>query len=481
VAIVTALPRYRIVARQLADLVRLRTLRPGDRLPSVRRLSRERDVSVATAVAAYLQLEADGLVESRPRSGFFVRGGAERDRAAPPARVGHREAPARVSISPGVAALVHAMQDPTVLALGATVLAPELLPLRALNRTLSAIARSSATAGVSYGAVRGVATLRRQLARRSAAWGTTLDQDSLLVTVGAMEALVLALRAVTAPGDVVAVESPTYFGVLQILDMLALRAREIPCRPEGGLDVDALAAALVRTPIRAVVASPTVHNPLGARMPDEQKQRLVRLLARHDVPLVEDDVYGELAFDDRRPTPAQAFDRSGRVLLCGSISKTLAPGYRVGWLTTGRYGDRIERLKFAQTVATPALPQMAVAEFLASGRYDRHLRRLRRLLAAQVRRFRETAALTFPAGTTLSRPEGGCFLWAELPRGVDSLALQTEALRHRIALAPGPIFSASKGFRNCLRVSCGLPWSPRIERALTIIGELAHRQLGRRS
>ena len=470
-----------MVAQQLADLVRLRTLRPGDRLPSVRRLSRERDVSVATAVAAYLQLEADGVVESRPRSGYFVR----RDAGVDPEAVRHRAlpqgGPARVSISPGMAALVHAMQDSTVLALGATILAPELLPLRALNRMLSALARGSATAGVSYGPVRGVVTLRRQLARRSAAWGTTLHEQSLLITVGAMEALVLALRAVTAPGDVVAVESPSYFGVLQILDMLALRALEIPCRPETGLDVDALAAALGRTPIRAVVASPTVHNPLGARMPDEQKQRLVRLLARHDVPLVEDDVYGDLAFDGTRPTPAQAFDRGGRVMLCGSISKTLAPGYRVGWLTTGRYAERIERLKFAQTVATPALPQMAVAEFLASGRYDRHLRRLRRLLGAQVRRFRETAALTFPAGTTFSQPEGGFFLWAELPRAVDSLSLQTEALRHRIAIAPGPIFSASKGLRNCLRLSCGMPWSRRVERALTTIGELAHAQLRRRA
>ena len=431
---------------------------------------------MATAVAAYLHLEGQGLIEARPRSGYFVRRELSAHSPGGPS-IRPPAGPSWVSVSPGIAALMAAMQDSTVLALGATVPAAELLPLRALNRTLATLARESAEAGAGYGPLAGVTTMRQQLARRSAAWGTNLTEDDFLITVGAMEALGLALRAVTGPGDVVAVESPTYFGLLQIIETLGLRAVEIPCAPERGLDVDRLARVLQRVPVRACVCSPNFHNPTGTRMPDSRKEQLVRLLARHDLPLIEDDIYGDLSFDGARPVPARAFDRAGRVLLCGSVSKTLAPGYRVGWISPGRYRARVEQLKFAQTVASPILPQMAVAEFLGSGRYDRHLRGLRARLAAQVRRASETAAFAFPAGTRFSRPEGGFFLWIELPAEVDSMRLQTEALRARIALAPGPIFSASKGLRNFVRLSCGLPWSRRFETALHTLGALAGRQV----
>ena len=297
-----------------------------------------------------------------------------------------------------------------------------------------------------------------------------------MTTVGATEALNLALGAVTKPGDVIAVESPVYFGLLRLVEYHGLRAIEIPTDPRTGLDLDALDDTIRASPVRAVLASPNFQNPLGARMPDENKERLVKMLARREIPLVEDDVYGDLSFDGTRPRSAKAFDEEGLVLLCGSVSKTLAPGYRVGWVAPGRFQDAVLRLKFAHTVASPSPTQMAIAELLAEGGYDRHLRRLRRTLAAQSDRYREAVVAAFPKGTRVSAPQGGFVLWIELPpSAITAVELQQKALEHGIAIAPGVIFSARQRFGSCLRLSTGHPWSARIERAVTTLGRLASR------
>ncbi len=466
-------PLYSQLARQVEELIQQGTLRPGERLPSVRELARERTVSVATVLAAYQQLEREDHIEVRPKSGHFVR---RRPAATPQIRRARAPlVPARVSVSAGVSGLLASMRDPAVVPLGAATLAPELYAVRELNRTLASIAREVADAGANYEAPPGLLTLRRQLARRSLTWGVPLHEDDFTITVGAMEALHLALRATTRPGQAVAVSSPLYFGLLQLIEEMGLRVLEIPGHPELGMDIDALERALGRTKIGACLAIPSFDNPLGTLMSQEARARLVGLLARHDLPLIEDDIYGDLAWDGSRPVPAKAHDRDGRVLLCGSVSKTLAAGYRVGWIVPGRYHERVQRLKFAQTVASPTLEQMAIAEYLASGRHDRHLRTLRGRLAAQVRTFREAISAAFPRGTRISDPRGGFLLWVELPRGTDALALQMAALDRGVAIAPGPIFSARQRYRSCIRINCGFPWSRRIEQAVSLLGDLAHR------
>ncbi len=465
---------YDQVAADLRALITRGALRPGDRLPSVRKTARDRVVSISTVLAAYLQLENEGLVETRPKSGHFVR---RRDTLPPAHRPRLVAVPSRPSVFEGVRALLDSLRDPAVVPLGSAVPGIDLLPIRALNRTLATLAREATTAGAHYESVAGVATLRRQLARRSATWGAPLPEDEFIPTVGATEALHIALGAVARPGDTVVVASPTYFGVLQLFESMGLRALDVPCSPESGLDLDALESTLRASSARAVVCSPNYDNPLGALMPDDRKERLVRMCARHDVPLVEDDVYGDLGFDGARPRPAKAFDTTGHVLLVGSISKTLAPGYRLGWLVAGRYQRAVEQRKRSTTLATPTLPQMAVAEYLAKGGYDRHLRTMRARLAQQVQRFREEIALRFPAGTRVSQPRGGFVLWVELPRSVDALRLQAEALARGVSIAPGPIFSARGRFGSCVRISCGFPWSTRIETALRLVGDLAATQV----
>ncbi|MEW5741541.1 MAG: PLP-dependent aminotransferase family protein [Myxococcota bacterium] len=462
---------YEQLADDLAGAIRKGSLRPGDRMPSVRGLATQRKVAVATVLQAYVRLEDDGFIEVRPRSGHFVKS-RPTTRVEEPRAPRRNLSPATVSVTPGVRALMESMRDPHVVPLGAAQVSPTLLPIRQLNRRLAAIARELQDVGASYGDTTGVLTLRRQLARRSVDWGLSLHESELVITVGAMEALHLALRAVAKPGDAVAVESPTYFGVLQAVEQLGLKAIEVPSRPRQGLDLDALGEVLKSGPVKAVVAAPNVSNPGGAVMSDEDKERLVRLCARFDVPLIEDDVYGDLAWEGR-PRSALSWDRDGHVLHIGSVSKTLAPGYRIGWIVGGRYQERIERLKYALTVSTPPLLQMAVAEFLASGGYDRHLRRLRRQLQAQVERTRAAVAHSFPAGTRISAPAGGFVLWVELPPGVDAYTLQTRALERGISIAPGPIFSPRERYTNHIRLSCGFPWSDRTAQAIATVGTLA--------
>jgi DNA-binding transcriptional MocR family regulator len=464
---------YERVATHLATLIDLGTLRPGDRLPSVRHLSRQQGVSIATVLSAYLHLENRGLIEARPQSGHYVRSRPPAALLPEPRSPRTCATACRPSVGSLVAKVYGAARYPNIVPFGAAYPSPDLLPTDRLNRTLSVIARTSGGLGVSYDPPPGYPALRRAIARRSVEWGCALSADDLITTVGAMEALTLCLRSVARAGDTVAVESPVYYGVLQLIESLGIKAVEIPALPRVGMDLDVLEETLGRHRIKACVAIPNFSNPLGSLMPDEGKERLVDMLARREIPLIEDDVYGDIHFGDARPRPAKAFDREGLVMLCSSFSKTLAPGYRVGWAAPGRFRDQVEQLKFAQSVATPTLPQMAVADFVENGGYDHHLRQLRRRLASQVERVSEAVAEHFPAGTRATRPAGGFVLWLELPPGVSGLELHARALAAGISVAPGPIFSAKPRFANCIRLSCGYPWSEIMDHAIRTLGRLA--------
>ena len=463
---------YEELANDLARLVSKGTLRPGDRLPSVRQLSDQRGVSVSTVLQAYLLLENRGIVETRPQSGHYVRARRLSLVAEPRTPRGATQA-TRVSVSELIARVYSASRDPRNVLLGGGFMSPELLPTESLNRRLAAVARAAGGAGIAYDPPPGLPALRRAIARRAADYDVALSADDVVTTVGTMEALHLCLRAVARHGDTIVVESPAYYGVLQLIESLGMRVLEVPSNAGTGVDLARLQDALRQHPVRACLLVPTFSNPLGALMPDDAKRELVRMLARHEVPLIEDDIYGDLGFDAARPRPAKAFDRHGLVMLCTSFSKTLAPGYRVGWVAPGRWRDTVERLKFAQTVGTPTLPQMAIADFLENGGYERHLRRLRRALADQVGRVSDAIAEHFPNGTRISRPRGGFLLWVEMPPGKNALDLHDRALARGVSIAPGPIFSAKQRFSNCLRLSCAWPWSDRIERAIRTLGELA--------
>ena len=463
---------YERIADQIAHMIGQGSFRPGDRIPSVRQTCAQSGVSTATVVQAYLTLENRGLIEARPKSGFFVRAQWQ-GRIPEPSYAKTRDAVCSIKSQSLIGKIFEAAGRPDIVPFGAACPSPEILPAEKLSRMLRAMDRRHSRKALMYDMPPGCEALRHEISKRSLTWGSSIRPDEIITTVGAMEALNLSLRAVAKPGDVIAIESPNYFGVLQGISDLGMRVVEIPTHPRDGMDVDALARAIERHKIAACLAMPNFNNPLGCCMPDSHKRRLVELLGNHDIPLIEDDIYGDLHHGEQRPRTAQSFDTKGLVLLCSSFTKTLAPGFRVGWVAPGRYYEKVLQLKYTSTVATPTLMQLAIAEFLKNGGYERYLRGVRRIYAESIQRFSQAVAQQFPEGTTLSRPKGGFVLWIGLPKGCDSIELHDEALARKISITPGTLFSATGGFRQFIRINCAHQWSRQIERALTTLGELA--------
>ena len=464
--------RYAALAGELLSAIEKGIYRPGDRLPGVRRLAMTHSVSVSTAIAAVRRLEDDGVVQARPRSGFYVRSNVNRWLDVPAvSRPDIR--PTAVTGQDLVLRLVQATNDPGIVQLGAAVPDPAFLPTRAIERAMARAARQHRLRAATYEFPPGAPELRLQIARRLAQRGCDDSPDEIVITSGAQEALTLALKAVTAPGDVVAVESPTFYGLLQVIESLGLKALEIPTDPGTGIELAALRLAIERWPVAACVSVPSFSNPLGSCMPDDRRRALVELLARHGIPLVEDDVYGELGFDGPSPRSLRAWAGQGEVIHCGSFSKTLSPGLRLGWIAAGkRLFEQVEYLKYVESLAAPTLPQLAVADYLAHGGYDRYLSGVRQEYARAVARMREAVARFFPRGTRVSRPGGGFVLWLELPDHIDTLKLANRALAAGISIAPGPAFSANGKYQNCLRLSCATPWGERLERSLRVLASL---------
>ena len=465
---------YQQVAESITSLIDAGALKPGDKVPSVRGLSKQLSVSISTVLEAYRRLEDAGFIYSRPQSGYYVRA----------KQLGLREppvsTPARRTISPDVTDLVlriiRAAHDPAILPLGAAVPSAEFFPSKKLNRTLARTVRHPSATSNIYGPIAGNNALRKQIAKRMLHAGCTIKPEEIIVTSGAQEAVYLSLRASTKPGDTVIVESPTYYALLQVLESLSLKVREIATDPRDGICVEDVEKALKDGSVSALVLCPTFGNPLGHAMPEERRKELLEICQKAKVAIIEDDIYGELSHDGKRPRALKAFDKGGNVLLCSSFSKTLAPGYRVGWVIPSRFRETIEKLKFGISVATAGPTQLAVAEFLASGGYEHHLRGLRRTYRDLVAKFRQAIAEHFTKGTMVSKPEGGHVLWVCLPSHVDAMAIYEAALERQISIMPGPLFTATKGYGNYIRLNCAVTWSPRVELALETLGQLVKTQ-----
>lgn len=463
--------RYEKFADEIAALIRSGVLAPGEKVPSVRHASRTYGVSPSTVFQAYYLLEDRGLIQARARSGYFVREHSRHPLHEP--EIGARQAQTtEVGVSELVFSVLGSLKDPDTVPFGSAFPSPDLFPLARLARSMSHGLRMLSPHEVIADMTAGNPDLRRQIALRYMVSGVRLPLEELVITNGAMEALNLCLQCIASPGDLVAIESPAFYACLQVLERLKLKAVEIPVHPREGIDLESLADSLARLPIKACWFMSGLQNPLGASMSEAKKRALYELLQRHQVPLIEDDVYAELYFGNQPPRPVKSFDRKGLVLHCGSFSKSLAPGYRVGWVAGGRYAEQIGRLKLMTTISPSVPAQAAIADYLQHGGYDRHLRKLRHALEMQQAAMLASAARHFPASTRVTRPSGGYFLWFEFPETVDSLQLFRLALAQGISLAPGPIFSATRRFRNCARLNHGHPWSARSEQAMEVLGRI---------
>ena len=463
--------RYERFADDIAELIRSGVLGPGQRVPSVRYASQTHGVSPSTVFQAYYLLERRGLIRARPRSGYFVNAHAPRQFSEPQALQPVSES-TDVDVSALVFSILDSIKDPNTIPFGSAFPSPELFPLQRLSRSLASASRSMDPRMVVTDLSPGNPQLRRQIALRYMVGGLMLPMEELLITNGALEALNLCLQAVTQPGDLVAIEAPAFYACLQVLERLKLKAVEIPVHPREGMDLGVLAQTLEKHPVKAVWCMTNFQNPGGASMPEAKKQALVELLTRHQVPLIEDDVYAELYYSQQAPKPAKAFDTQGLVMHCGSFAKSLAPGYRIGWVAAGRFAQKIERLKLMTSLCASMPAQAAIADYLQHGGYDRHLRKLRYALEGQQANMLAAIARHFPAQTRVSQPSGGYFLWLELPEQMDALKLFHMALAQGISIAPGPIFSPTRRFGNCIRLNYGSPWHDGAERAMETLGRI---------
>lgn len=468
--------RYQSLADDLARSIQSGVFKPGERLPSVRQTCAARRLSPSTVFQAYYLLEARGLIESRARSGYYV---AARPQLLPPEpeTASQPDGDSRsVDVSELVFEVLQSAMHRDVVPFGSAFPSPLLFPLDRLGRATATAALDLDPWSTVDDLTPGLGELRRQISQRYLIDGINVSAEEIVITNGALEALNLSIATVTRPGDAVLVESPCFYAVLQTLERNGLRAIEVPTHPRDGIDLGALESAIRRHAPRACWLMPTFHNPLGATVPEAGKRALVALLAEHSIALIEDDVYAELHFGPKRLLPAKAFDRDGGVMHCSSFSKCLAPGYRIGWVAAGRFRQAIARNKLTTTLNTNVPAQLAITRYLQRGGYDRHLRRLRNALATQQEQYIAAVARHFPDGTRVTRPLGGYFAWIELPPGSDALALQRQALRAGISIAPGPIFSARRGFGHCLRLNFGHPLDERAESALRTLGAMAAAQ-----
>ncbi len=464
---------YNRVADQLQSLIHEGVYREGERLPGVRVLSRQFGVSISTVLQAHQTLESRGYLEARERSGYFVR--LPPNDTPVPTMARPKAQPLPVSAR-DMALDLCSVERKSLVPFGAAVPHPDYLPLRQIQQASIWAARQGLET-LDY-AFPSKLVFRRQLAQRMTSLGVVAAPDDIIATNGAQEAIILALRALTRPGDIVAIESPSFPGILQSLEIVGLRAIEIPVHPTDGISLEALQVALEQWPIKACVVVPNHSNPMGVRLTDYRKQQLVNLLADANVPLIEDDIYGDLAYDGERPRPAKAFDTTGNVIYCSSFSKTISPGLRLGWVIPGRHFADISQQKYFSNLATASLPQLAVTRFLEQGGYDRYLRAARQRYRDATERMRAAVARAFPEGTAISRPMGGFVLWVELPRRVSGTEVFAQARAAGINVAPGKMFSTTDKYQHCLRLNCANPWSDRIEGAIQRLGEIVHQLNG---
>jgi DNA-binding transcriptional MocR family regulator len=447
-------------------------LAAAERVPSLRAMSRHAGVSIGTVVQAYLHLEQRGLVEARPRSGYFVAKRSPVALALPTPRRAETRQPRGVSREV-VDTVIDSFGRTDLVALGSAIAASAGRINGRLNGLTRRTLREAPSLPNVFSRPPGLAELRAEIAKRMALCGLRSRADDIVVTNGTMEGLALSLRVLCEPGDVVLVESPTYFGILQLAEHMRLKVVEVPNHAGSGIDVDALERAVRSTRVSAAVLQSSFNNPTGALTPETAKRRIVAALAKHGVPLIEDDIYGDLHFGRERPPPFAAFDDSGNVITCGSISKTLAIGYRIGWAISTRHTDALIRGKFCTTVGCPTLQQHVTARYFRSGVHERHLRHVRNALRDNCERYGEAIAASFPSGTRASQPSGGVVLWVELPNGADGVALFHAALERGIGIAPGIIFSATAAYRNFIRMSSGMQWTPAVAKAIAMLGRLA--------
>ena len=467
---------YLQVANGVERMITDDILKIGDKLPSVRLLSEEYGISMGTAFQAYYHLEGKGLIESRPKSGYYVRFNFRRFPDLPKV-IQPEPVSSEVSVKETINSIYGDIASHIKMNFAIAVPDASLLPTAKLNKSVIQALRKSKDHCIAYENTQGNIDLRKQIAKLAFNWGGKFKTEDIIVTSGCLEAINLCLRAVTQNGDTVAVESPNYFGIYQSLENMGLKVVEISSDPATGLDIDCLEKSIEKFNIKACIVTPNFNNPSGSCMPEENKRRLVEVISKYNIALIEDDIYGELYFGRSRPRTCKYYDTKGLVMHCASLSKSLAPGYRIGWTIPGKFIEDVKQIKRTSDISSPSLTQAAMAHFLGNGRYEYHLKNLRRALHTQYLKYTQAIIEYFPEGTKLSRPQGGFVLWVELPKKVNASKLRLEAMKHHISVVPGKIFSVRCNYNNFIRISYGKPWNEDMDYGLMMLGKIVKKMM----
>lgn len=469
---------YQQLAKTLEESIQDGVLKYGEKLPSVRTTSRQRGVSPSTVFQAYYELEAKGLIEARPKSGYYVR--FDKLINGERSYVVEQNSPPRITQlnTANIIEELEGLRDNTsILRLSSAYPATALLPSARMQKAIIEATRMHKDSLLHYGLPQGNLALRTLIGKQMLEWGNYHAPADMLITTGCMEALNLCLRAVTKAGDIIAMDQLTYFGIAQMVENLGLKVISIPIHPEKGFDIDFLEEAIAKFPLKACLSITNFNNPTGTSISSAHKKRLVEFLSQHQIPLIEDDIYGELYFGPNRPTTCKQYDKEGWVMYCSSFSKTLAPGLRVGYCLPGRFLAEVVRQKRIHSICSDTLSQLAVLHFLQKGRYTHHLRKLRSALHKQALQYAQCIKTSFPAATRFVMPEGGMVFWLGFPASFDGYQLFSKAKKQDIGISPGQVFSSDGAFKNYIRLSFSHPFNKKIEEGLQQVGHLAGKLL----
>ncbi len=462
---------YEEIAQLINYKIEKGYFQPGDKLPSIRQMSSEHQVSISTVQEAYRLLETKQVAEARPKSGYYVLA-PQRSPAMPSISRPSKE-PLEVSQWDLILKMLYNHEQDNDIVLGRGTPDVGMSTLKPLSKITANISTHREITNFTYDSLQGSKRLRDQISRLMIDSGCNLHPDEILVTTGCQEALSCSMRSVADAGDIVAIDSPSFYGSMQTIQAIGLKALEIPTHPETGISLEALELAAEQWPIKAVQLTPSCNNPLGYTMPNEHKARLIVLANRYNIAIIEDDIYGDLSYTQPRSRSIKSYDTEGRVIYCSSFSKTISPAYRTGWCAPGRYMQRVKQMKYVSTACGSVLQPRAIADFIAQGHYERHLRKAR----AQYLKSRDTmidwVKKYFPEGTKMSYPQGGFLLWVELPESIQSIELNEKLAGENISIAPGVLFTASEKYQHCLRLNYSQAPNDDIRGAVEKIGNIA--------
>ncbi|MBV1905529.1 MAG: PLP-dependent aminotransferase family protein [Pseudomonadales bacterium] len=464
---------YQQVAHKIEESINLGIYRSGEKLPGVRRLSDDFRVSIGTVLEALYQLQNKGKLEARPRSGYYV---CEQSNHLPEAirSSPQQTQPKTVSNQSTALFLAQASSNAKVLNLGAALPHSDYQPISTLTRHFRGALRDNPKAVSSYEFPPGFLPLRKVVSARMLNAGIRFNPEQITITNGCQEAVTICLSVVAKPADVIAVESPAYYGLLQCIESLGMQALELKTDPVTGVSPAILDSALKRWPVKACVLSANGNNPLGYITSEENKRELLKILKTHDVPLIEDDIYGDLPLTGTRPKAMSAFAERQRFFYCSSVSKTISPAIRIGWIASYTNNEELNHAKFLRNIATASIDQIALARYLSTKSYDRHIETCCIHYANNATKVRQAVGKYFPTGTRTTHPQAGFAIWVQLPRTIDGDALSYACLSKNIGIFPGKLFSASGRYSNCIRLSCAQPITSNVIEGLKNVGNIAN-------